>query len=67
MCGAVKTKDKTVMCCNKGVCGSHTEADLEDLEDHEIRDDYLKEARMKSGAVRWEWVAERCWGCCKKL
>ena len=36
-----------VKCCDKGECGRHTEADLEDLETHNIDKSYLKATRKK--------------------
>ena len=50
-------------CCDKGECGRHTEADLEDLETHNIDKSYLKVTRKKKKEMGWENVAEHCWGC----
>ena len=52
-----------VKCCDKGECGKHTEADLEDLETHMIDKSYLKVTREGKQEVGWENVADCCWGC----
>ena len=52
-----------VKCCDKGECGRHTGADLEDLEMPNIDKSYLKATRKKKNEMGWENVAEHCWGC----
>ena len=52
-----------VKCCDKGECGRHKKADLEDLEMHNITKSYLKANRKKKNELGWENVAEHCWRC----
>ena len=53
----------TVMTCDKGECGEHTEADLEDLEDHLVEDTCLRATRIRENVSDWELVAANCWRC----
>ena len=48
--------------CDKGECGRHTQADLENLKMHNIDKSYLKANRKKKKEMGWENVAEHCWG-----
>ena len=54
-----------VVCCAKGKCMEHTEADYVDLVDQNIQRSYLKKTREESKVRGWEDVAENCWGCGK--
>lgn len=54
-----------VVCCGKGKCMEHTEADWEDLVDQFVENVYLKKTRQNNEDMGWEDVAENCWGCGK--
>ena len=47
---------KTVLCCDKGKCGSHTLADLEDLIEMMVENGYLRSVRQK----RMRMVGKTC-------
>ena len=54
-----------VVCCAKGKCMKHTEADWEDLVEQFVENSYLKKTRQNNKEMGWEDVAENCWGCGK--
>ena len=54
-----------VVCCAKGECMKHTQADWDDLVDQYIENNCLKKTRQDNKELGWENVAENCWGCGK--
>ena len=54
-----------IVCCEKGKCGKHTEADLDDLMDQDVPNNCLKKTRQNNKEKEWENVAENCLGCGK--
>ena len=57
---------KTFLCCGKEKCGSHTLADLEDLIEMTVENDYLRNVRQKKLKKKmkgWENMPETCWNC----
>ena len=51
---------KTVLCCNKGKCGSHTLVDLEDLIEMTVENGYLRSVRQKKNENGRENMSEIC-------
>ena len=54
---------KTVLCCDKGKCGSHTLADLEDMIEVMVESGYLRSVRQKKNENGWQNMPENCWKC----
>ena len=54
---------KTVLCCDKGKCGSHTLADLEDMIEMMVEKGYLRSVRQKKNENDWQNMPEICWNC----
>ena len=54
---------KMVLCCDKGKCGSHTLANLEDMIAVIVDNGYLRSARQKKNENDWQNMPEICWNC----
>ena len=54
---------KTVLCCDKGECGSHTLADMGDLIEMGVENGYLRSVRRKKNENGWKNMPETCWNC----
>ena len=54
---------KTVLCCDKGKCGSHTLSDLGDMIDVMVEQGYLRSVRKEKNENGWQNMPEVCWNC----
>ena len=54
---------KMVLCYDKGKCGSHTLADLEDMIEMMVEDGYLRSVRQKKNENGWQNMTGIRWNC----